>query len=188
MGTQAEPIPTPPKFAVQNTVGKGNEETLENPNRPESDAALLEYYDNYYHQLLRIIAEKFNKEKEYQDKLKEVKAHLNFEGCLGRNSKIQEVSQHYKLRTPNIKGEPGRRQRFRRSRSMYKSPEPTPSVFSRIRRDRSKSPRHRLGVKGRREGGVFNRLSVKGRSVSAHSESRYQSSHSRKMKPIPRKR
>ncbi|GKE79581.1 hypothetical protein Tco_1545701, partial [Tanacetum coccineum] len=39
-----------------------------------------------------------------QEKLKEVKAHLNFEGCSGRNSKVQEVSQHSESRTPNIRG------------------------------------------------------------------------------------
>nr|GEW17999.1 reverse transcriptase domain-containing protein [Tanacetum cinerariifolium] len=51
-----------------------------------------------------IEAEKVHKEKARHDKLKEVKAHLNFEGCSGRNSKIQEVSQHSKSRTPNGKG------------------------------------------------------------------------------------
>nr|GEZ31862.1 reverse transcriptase domain-containing protein [Tanacetum cinerariifolium] len=101
MVTQAEPIPTPPTSAVQNTVGKRNEQTLENLNRPTSDAALREYCDKYYHQLLTIIAGKVHKEKEHQDKLKEVKARLSFEGCLGRKSKIQKVSQHSESRTPN---------------------------------------------------------------------------------------
>nr|GEV53061.1 reverse transcriptase domain-containing protein [Tanacetum cinerariifolium] len=121
-----------------------------------------------------------------KDKLKEVKACLNFEGCLGRNSKVQEVSQHSESRTPNVRGEPGRRRRSRRSRSMYRSLEPTPNVFSKIRRDRSESPRHMLRNKGRGEEGVFNRLGGgKGKSVPAHSESHYQSSCSRKAKPIP---
>ncbi|GKA22423.1 hypothetical protein Tco_0708385 [Tanacetum coccineum] len=44
---------------------------------------------------------------------------------------------------------------------MSRSLEPTPSVFSRIRRDRSESPRNRLGDKGRKEGGMFKRLGVK---------------------------
>ncbi|GJY75943.1 hypothetical protein Tco_0481059 [Tanacetum coccineum] len=136
MSTQAEPISTPPTSAVRNTVGKGNEQTSENPNRPASDATLQEYCDRHYHQLLPLIAEKVHQEKAQQDKLKEVKARLNFEGCLRRNSKIQEASQHSESRTPNLRGEPGRRRRSRRSRSISKSPKPTPSVFSRIRRDK----------------------------------------------------
>ncbi|GJW45206.1 reverse transcriptase domain-containing protein [Tanacetum coccineum] len=77
-----------------------------------------------------------------------VKARLNFEGCSGRNSKIKEVSQHSESRTPNVRGEHRRGRRFGRSRSI---PERT-SVFSRIRRDRSESPRHRPEGKGRRDG------------------------------------
>ncbi|GJV08072.1 reverse transcriptase domain-containing protein [Tanacetum coccineum] len=60
----------------------------------------------------------------------------------GRNSKIQEVSQHSESRTPNVKGEQQRGRRSGRSRSMSGSPEST-SVFSRIRHGRSESPRHR---------------------------------------------
>ncbi|GKA12903.1 hypothetical protein Tco_0692449 [Tanacetum coccineum] len=55
MSTQAEPIPM---SSVQNTVGKGNEQTLENSNRLASDAALREYCDKHYHQLFPPIAEK----------------------------------------------------------------------------------------------------------------------------------
>ncbi|GJX15414.1 hypothetical protein Tco_0216246 [Tanacetum coccineum] len=65
---------------------------------------------------------------------------------IGRNSKIQEVSQHSESRTPNVRGEHQRGRRFGRSRSMSESPELT-IVFSRIRHGRSESPRHRLGVK-----------------------------------------
>ncbi|GJT50186.1 hypothetical protein Tco_0976343, partial [Tanacetum coccineum] len=54
-----------------------------------------------------------------------------------------------------------RKLRFRRSCSMSGSPERNPSVFSRIRRDRSESPLHR--PEGRRNGGVFNRLGGKER-------------------------
>nr|GFB13976.1 reverse transcriptase domain-containing protein [Tanacetum cinerariifolium] len=88
MSTQAEPISTPPTSVVRSTVGKGNEQTLKNPNRPASDATLREYCDKHYHQLLPLIAEKVHQGKAQQDKLKDVKAHLNFEGCSRRNSKI----------------------------------------------------------------------------------------------------
>ncbi|GKE68807.1 hypothetical protein Tco_1526879 [Tanacetum coccineum] len=107
--------------------------------------------------LLPIIAAKVHKEKARQDKLKEVKARLNFEGCSGKNSKIQEVSQHSESRTPDVRGDLRRRLRSRHSHSMSRSPKPT---LSGIRRDRSESPRNRLGDKGRKEGGVFKRLGV----------------------------
>ncbi|GKF96453.1 hypothetical protein Tco_0289188, partial [Tanacetum coccineum] len=70
---------------------------------------------------------------------------------------------------------------------MSGSPEPT-SVFSRIRRNRSESPRHRLGGKGRRDEGVFSTMGGKGKSMFAHSESCYQSSRSERMEFVPRKR
>ncbi|GJW07837.1 reverse transcriptase domain-containing protein [Tanacetum coccineum] len=70
---------------------------------------------------------------------------------------------------------------------MSGSPKRT-SVFSRIRRDRSESPRHRPVGKGRRDGGVFNRLGGNEKSVSVHSKSRYQSSRPGKIESVPRKR
>ncbi|GJW76753.1 hypothetical protein Tco_0138435 [Tanacetum coccineum] len=45
-----------------------------------------------------------------------------------------------------------------------------------------------LKGKERRDGGVFNRLGDKGKSVSTHSESRYQSYRSERTESIPRKR
>ncbi|GKA90036.1 hypothetical protein Tco_0811848 [Tanacetum coccineum] len=107
-----------------------------------------------------------------------MKARLNFEGCSRRSSKIQEVSQHYESRTPNLRGEHRRRRRSRRSHSTSKSPpsqerNPKLSVFSKIRRDGSKSPRHRDTEReavftrlGRKEKGVFNRLGGKRKAVT----------------------
>ncbi|GKA97876.1 reverse transcriptase domain-containing protein [Tanacetum coccineum] len=69
-----------PTSAVRNTVGRGKEPILQDRGGPVSDAALWEYCDKNNNQLLPIIAEKFNKEKETNEKLKEVKARLNFEG------------------------------------------------------------------------------------------------------------
>nr|GEV47079.1 reverse transcriptase domain-containing protein [Tanacetum cinerariifolium] len=115
MSEQAELNLTPPTSVVRNTVGKSKEQTSKNSDRPVSDATLREYCDKYYHQLLPIIAEKVHQEKVQQEKLKEVKARLNFEGCSGRNSRIQEVSQHFVSRTPNVRGkhQRGRRSSFR---------------------------------------------------------------------------
>nr|GEZ30640.1 reverse transcriptase domain-containing protein [Tanacetum cinerariifolium] len=139
MSEPAELNLSPPMSDVRNTVGKGNEQISKNLNRPVCDAALREYCDKHYHQLLPIIAEKVHQEKVQQEKLK---ARINFEGCSGRNSKIQEVSQHSESRTPNVRGEQKKGRRSGRSRSMFENPECT-SVFSRIRRDRPESPRHR---------------------------------------------
>nr|GEV44998.1 hypothetical protein [Tanacetum cinerariifolium] len=61
--------------------GKRERENLKNPDRPASNATLQEYCDKHYHQLLPIIAEKVHNEKVQQEKLKEVKARLNFKGA-----------------------------------------------------------------------------------------------------------
>ncbi|GJZ45926.1 reverse transcriptase domain-containing protein [Tanacetum coccineum] len=105
MSERAELNLTPPTSAMRNTVGKGKGQTSRNSDRPAFDAALREYCDKHHHQLLLIIVEKVHQEKMQQEKLKEVKARLNFEGCSKRNSKGQEVSQHSESRTPNIRGE-----------------------------------------------------------------------------------
>nr|GEZ73777.1 reverse transcriptase domain-containing protein [Tanacetum cinerariifolium] len=115
------------------------------------------------------MAEKFNQEKENNEKLKELKDRLNFEGC-------SRTSQYSESKTMNAK-EHDKRHRSRRSRS------PRTSVFSRIRRERSRSPIRREWSRSPRqrvkEGGVFKRLGSKGKSVSARSDSYNQHSHSR---------
>ncbi|GJZ37141.1 hypothetical protein Tco_0583332 [Tanacetum coccineum] len=63
--------------------------------------------------------------------------------------------------------------RGHRSRRSH-SPRPNLSVFSRIRRERSRSPRKNSKKK---EGGVFKRLGGRGRTVSACFDSRNQFSH-----------
>ncbi|GJX68744.1 hypothetical protein Tco_0304471 [Tanacetum coccineum] len=115
MSEPTDLTPTSPTSAVRSTVGKGNKQPLENLTRPASYAALQEYRDKYYDQLLPIIVEKVHKEKAQQDKLKEVKARLNFKGCSRKNSKIQEVSQRFESRTPDVRGDLRRRLRSRRS-------------------------------------------------------------------------
>nr|GEW75985.1 reverse transcriptase domain-containing protein [Tanacetum cinerariifolium] len=68
--------------------------------------------------------------------------------------------------TKNTKRKAGHRRgrRSGHSRNMSGSPEGT-CVFSRIRRDRSESPRHIPRGKGIRDEGVVNRLGSKGKSV-----------------------
>ncbi|GKC57517.1 reverse transcriptase domain-containing protein [Tanacetum coccineum] len=164
MSNPEQTAPSQPTSAVRNTVGRGEGPTPQGRDGQAPDAALREYCDKNYNQLLSIIAEKFNKEKERNGKLKEVKARLNFTERSG-------TSRYSTSRTTNTR-EHEKRHKSRRSRS----PRPSPSVFSRIRRERSRSPRQKPRE---REGDVFKRLGSRGRSVSAHSHSHTQRSYSR---------
>ncbi|GJY03017.1 reverse transcriptase domain-containing protein [Tanacetum coccineum] len=71
MSNHEQLAPSQPTSAVRNTVGRGKEPTPQDRGGLMSDAALREYCDKNYNQLLLIIAEKFNKEKERNKKLKE---------------------------------------------------------------------------------------------------------------------
>ncbi|GJX02361.1 hypothetical protein Tco_0186274 [Tanacetum coccineum] len=153
MSKHEQIAPSQPTSVMRNTVGREKEPTPHVRGGPASDAALREYCDKNYYQLMPIVAEKFNKEKERNEKLKEVKARLNFKGCSG-------TSRYSESRTMSTK-EHKKRHRSRRSRS----PRPSPSVFSRIRRDRSRSPNQNSREK---EGGVFKSLGSRGRNVFAY--------------------
>ncbi|GJX56563.1 hypothetical protein Tco_0286460 [Tanacetum coccineum] len=164
MSTHSGPSPTAPTSAVRNTVGKGKEISQGNLNRPASDAALREYCDKHYNQLLPILAEKMHQEKVQQEKLKAVKARRNFE----------EVSQHSESGTPSRRRDLRKRLGSKRIRIVSESPEP--------RRGQSESPRkrdpERKTVFKRLEKGVFHRLGDKEKSMSAYSnDSRHQSYH-----------
>nr|GEW90025.1 reverse transcriptase domain-containing protein [Tanacetum cinerariifolium] len=120
------------------------------------------------------MAEKFNHEKEKNEKIKELKARLNFEGC-------SRTSRYSESKTMSTK-EHGKRHRSRHSRS------PRTSVFSRIRSERSRSPirreRSRSPRQRAKEGGVFKRLGSRGKSVSARSDNYDHHSHSRYMEAL----
>nr|GFB64168.1 reverse transcriptase domain-containing protein [Tanacetum cinerariifolium] len=162
MSNRKQSAPSQPTSAVRNTAGKGKELVSQDRDGLASDAALCEYRDKNYNQLLPIIAEKFNEKKERNEKLKEVKARLNFEGRSG-------TSRYSESKTMNTK-EHERRHRSRRSRS------PRPSVFSRIIRGRLRSLRQNSREK---EEDVFKRLGNRERSVSARLDSHSQRSYSR---------
>ncbi|GKA00465.1 hypothetical protein Tco_0673015 [Tanacetum coccineum] len=152
-----------PTSVVRNTLGK--EPVPQDPGRPISDEALREYCDRNYHQILPIIAEKVHQEKAQQEKLKAVKARLNFE----------ETSRHSESGTPIRRRDLKERLGPRYVRSRSGSPEP--------RRGRSESPKkkgsERKTVFKRLEKGVFHRLGDKGKSVSVYSDdSRRRSYHS----------
>ncbi|GJV67272.1 hypothetical protein Tco_1482781 [Tanacetum coccineum] len=163
MSTNEQTPLSQPTSAVRNTLVK--EQISQDMDMPASDAALREYCDRNYHQLLPIVAEKGHQEKVHQEKLKAVKARLNFE----------EVSQHSESGTPSGKRDLRKKLGSRRIRSVSGSPEP--------RCSRPESPRKRVPerktVFKRLEKGVFHRLGDKGKSMSAHSnDSRRQSYHS----------
>nr|GEX96592.1 reverse transcriptase domain-containing protein [Tanacetum cinerariifolium] len=101
-----------PTSAVRNTLGK--EQVPQDLDGPAFDAALREYCDRNYYQLLPKIAENVHQEKVQQEKLKAVKARLNFE----------EASQHSELGTPSRKKDLKKRLGYRHVRSMSGSPEP----------------------------------------------------------------
>ncbi|GJU11210.1 hypothetical protein Tco_1133606 [Tanacetum coccineum] len=162
MSTNEQTPLNQPTSTVRNTLGK--EQISQDLGKPASDAALREYCDRNYHQLLPIIAKKLNQEKVQQEKLKAVKARLNFE----------EVSQHFESGTPSKRRDLRKRLGSRRIRNTSGSPAP--------RRGRSESPRkrdpERKTVFKRLEKGVFHRLRDKGKSMSAHSnDSRRHSYH-----------
>ncbi|GKE49639.1 hypothetical protein Tco_1480897, partial [Tanacetum coccineum] len=88
-------------------------------------SALREFCDKNYNQLLPILAEKMHQEKVQKEKLKAIKARLNFEG----------TSQHSESGAPSRRMDVRKRLRPKDARNMSKSPEP--------RRDRSRSPRRK---------------------------------------------
>ncbi|GJY79863.1 hypothetical protein Tco_0492614 [Tanacetum coccineum] len=110
------------------------------------------------------MADKYEYEKRKKEKLDEIKARLDFGDARKKSTRTQE-SVYSESRTVS----PRRRRRSR-------SPRHNPSVFTRLRRERSRSPRHEYKNKEKRESTVFKRLGSRGRSTSAHSGSRQESS------------
>ncbi|GJS41729.1 hypothetical protein Tco_0566772 [Tanacetum coccineum] len=163
MSTNEQTPLSQPTSAVRNTLEKG--QVPQDLSGSASDAALREYCDRNYYKLLPIIAEKVHQEKVPQEKLKAVKARLNFE----------EASQHSESGIPSRRRDLKKRLGSRRVRSMSGSPE--------LRRGHSESPRkkgpERKTVFKRLEKGVFYRLGDKGKSISSYSnDSRRRSYHS----------
>ncbi|GJT41458.1 reverse transcriptase domain-containing protein [Tanacetum coccineum] len=151
--------------AVRNTGGRNGPQGLE---ELMSDEVLREMCDKNYHQLLPLIAEKMQKEKEQKDKLNEVKARLIYGEEFGVKIRSHEESHYSKSKTPTARTEPRRRHGGRYSRS----PSPYASVFKRLKKYRSPSPR----LRPRKEGGVFNRLGRKEPATSACPDSRQRKS------------
>ncbi|GKD40217.1 hypothetical protein Tco_1260424 [Tanacetum coccineum] len=142
----------------------GKEQVPQDLGRLASDAALQEYYNKNYYQVLPIIAEKVHQEKVQQEKLKAVKARLNFE----------EASQHSESGKLSRRRDLKKRLGSRRVCSMSGISEPRRG-HSESRR--KKGPKRKTVFK-RLEKGVFHRLGDKGKSISSYSnDSRCRSYH-----------
>ncbi|GJX96090.1 reverse transcriptase domain-containing protein [Tanacetum coccineum] len=189
MSTHEQQTTNNPTSAVRNTGGRNGPQGLE---EPMSDEVLREMCDKNYHQLLPLIAEKMQKEKEQKDKLNAVKARLIYGDeynklqslIYGEESGIKirsrEESHYSESKTPTARTEPRRRHGDRYSRS----PSPHASVFKRLKKYRSPSPRPRP----RKEGGVFNRLGRKEPATSACSGSRQRSPQAKRTEVEARRR
>nr|GFB84795.1 reverse transcriptase domain-containing protein [Tanacetum cinerariifolium] len=104
MSNPEQTAPSEPTSAVRNTAERGKEPVMQDRGGPASDLALREYYDKNYNQLLPIMAEKFNHEKEKNENLKELKARLNFEGCSGTS---RSPIRRERSRSPRQKAKEG---------------------------------------------------------------------------------
>ncbi|GKB22302.1 RNA-directed DNA polymerase, eukaryota [Tanacetum coccineum] len=101
-----EQITNNPTSAVRNTGGRNGPQGLE---EPMSDEVLREMCDKNYHQLLPLIAEKMQKEKEQKDKLNAVKARLIYGEESGVKIRSHEESHYSESKTPTARTEPRRR-------------------------------------------------------------------------------
>ncbi|GJR86986.1 reverse transcriptase domain-containing protein [Tanacetum coccineum] len=172
-----EQITNNPTSAVRNTGGRNGPQGLE---EHMSDEVLREMCDKNYHQLLPLIAEKMQKEKEQKDKLNAVKARLIYGEESGVKIRSHEESHYSESKTPTARTEPRRRHGGRYSRS----PSPHASVFKRLKKYRSPSPR----LRPRKEGGVFNRLGRKEPATSARPDSRQRSPQAKRTEVEARRR
>ncbi|GKE33696.1 hypothetical protein Tco_1453018 [Tanacetum coccineum] len=129
MSTHEQHTPTVPTSAVRNTRGRSGQHGLE---EPTPDEVLRELCDKSYHQLLPLIAEKMQKEKEQQDKLNAVKARLLYDNETGKNQRNHKESHYFESKTATARTEPKRRHGNRRSRSSS----PVASIFKRLKQNR----------------------------------------------------
>ncbi|GJT00592.1 hypothetical protein Tco_0821761 [Tanacetum coccineum] len=130
MSTHEQQTSTIPTSVVRNTGGKSGPQNLE---EPASNEALRELCDKNYHQLLPLIAEKMQKEKEQQDKLKAVKARLLYGDESGRNPRNHEESRYSDIKNSIARTEPRRRHGRKHSKPTVTT---SVSVFRRLKQNR----------------------------------------------------
>ncbi|GJW13508.1 reverse transcriptase domain-containing protein [Tanacetum coccineum] len=117
MSNPEQSAPSQPTSAVRNIIGRGKEPVLQDRGGPASDSALKEYCDKNYNQLLPIIAEKFNREKEKNKKLKGVKARINFDESSRTSRYSESPKQKLREKEGGVFKRLGRRERSVTARS-----------------------------------------------------------------------
>ncbi|GJT79674.1 reverse transcriptase domain-containing protein [Tanacetum coccineum] len=125
--SNVQPTPSHPRSDVQNTVGK-DKQTPQGFARTTSAVDLEEFCEKHYEKLLPIMADKYEHERKKKEKLEEVKARLDFGDVRKRTTKTQE-SAYSESRTRSPRGHMGSH-----------SPRQSSSVFTRLKRERSRSP------------------------------------------------
>ncbi|GKB54101.1 reverse transcriptase domain-containing protein [Tanacetum coccineum] len=168
MSTNEQTPLSQPTSAVWNTLGK--EQISQDMDMPRSDAALREYCDKNYHQLLPIIAEKVHQEKHSES------------GNTQAEDEASERRQWIETISRSVSGSPEPRRG--RPESPRKSNPEIKTMFKRL----EKGVFHRLGDKGKNVSAHLDDL----RRQSYHNshrdtESCYQSSRSRGTKPASEK-
>ncbi|GJU67612.1 hypothetical protein Tco_1253871 [Tanacetum coccineum] len=138
-----EQITNNPTSAVRNTGGRNGPQGLE---EPMSDEILREICDKNYHQLLPLIAEKMQKEKEQKDKLNAVKARLIYGEESGIKIRSREESHYSESKTPTARTEPRRRHGDRLGRK-----EPVISARSDSRRRSPQAKRTKVEARRRQQ-------------------------------------
>ncbi|GJT00965.1 hypothetical protein Tco_0822134 [Tanacetum coccineum] len=125
-----------------------------------SDEVLREMCDKNYHQLLPLIAEKMQKEKEQKDKLNAVKARLIYGEESGIKIRSREESHYSESKTPTARTEPRRRHGGRLRRK-----EPTTSARPDSRQRSPQAKRVEVEAKRRQQ------KETPSRTTSQYSES-----------------
>ncbi|GJS54605.1 hypothetical protein Tco_0627967 [Tanacetum coccineum] len=159
MSNHEQPTPSHPKSDVRNTTGK-NKQTPQDSVRTTSAVDSRRVCKKLYNKLLPIMADK-NEKEEKERKLDEVKR-----GSTLATPKESTRAHNQRILSQAISP---------RRQSPLAGPRHYPSV-SLVEAQSSRSPRHEYKSKERRESTVFKRLGSRGRSTSAHSDSRQESS------------
>ncbi|GKA12765.1 hypothetical protein Tco_0692311 [Tanacetum coccineum] len=141
-----------------------------------SDEVLREMCDKNYHQLLPLIAEKMQKEKEQKDRLNAVKARLIYGEESGVKIRNHEESHYSESKTPTARTEPRRRHGGRLGRK-----EPVTSARSDSHRRNPQA--QRIDVETRRR----QQRQTPSRATSQYSESEDSEGGHWKSKPRRRK-
>ncbi|GKG05877.1 hypothetical protein Tco_0325963, partial [Tanacetum coccineum] len=142
------PTPTAPTSAVRNTIGRGKEIPQESLDGSASDAALREYCDKHYNQLLPILLEKCTKRRCSKKSSRQLKPVLISRRFCNTLSLGHQVKERASGKDSDISISESPKLRHNRSESPIKKGLERKTVFKRL----EKGVFHRLGDK---EKGMF---------------------------------